>query len=160
MMKKEQGLHELNQYLTNYVNLESFIVLSLDIAVNVHTKQLCNDALEYWMNYDMATKLEVSFDLDNVFVAGGRLLDDFHDGHFEFELMVQLLANLNKSSFYFQYFECVLLFVFMVHYFQDFSECTRSDNFQHFEAICDMISNQWFVIVILVSESVFVLRRA
>lgn len=36
MMEKEKGLHELYQYLANYIDLKALIVLSLDVTVDVH----------------------------------------------------------------------------------------------------------------------------
>lgn len=115
MMKKEKSLHKLNKNLTHNIDLESLIVLCLYVTVNIHTQQLSNYALKYWMNYDMPTELEISFDLYDIFVVGRGFLHDFHYGDFQLKLMIQLLANLIKSRRYFQYFEGVLLLVFVVH---------------------------------------------
>jgi len=39
-MEKEEGLHELDEYLSDYVHIEALVVLGFDVAVNVHTQHL------------------------------------------------------------------------------------------------------------------------
>ena len=45
MVKEKQSLHELYQYFPNDLNLKSFIVLGLNVAVDVHAKHFCYNAL-------------------------------------------------------------------------------------------------------------------
>lgn len=45
-MEEEEGLHQLDEYLSDYVYLESLVVLVLDEVVHIHTQYLCDQTLE------------------------------------------------------------------------------------------------------------------
>lgn len=45
IMEKEKSLHELYEYLPDYFNIKSLIILSLDITVNVHAQHFSHYAL-------------------------------------------------------------------------------------------------------------------
>ena len=45
-MKEEESLHQLNENLPNNVDLETLIVLGLNVAVDVHTEHFGDDALD------------------------------------------------------------------------------------------------------------------
>ena len=46
MMQEEQCLHELYQNLAYDVSIESLVVLSLDVCVDVHTEHFSDNALD------------------------------------------------------------------------------------------------------------------
>ena len=63
-MQKCQGLEDLNQYFTDDIKVESFVILGLNEAIQVQAQHFCHDA-------DVPPKLKISFDFDDVFVGRG-----------------------------------------------------------------------------------------
>lgn len=45
MMEKQQCLHELDKYLPDYVDIETLVILGLNVTVDVHTQHFCYDTL-------------------------------------------------------------------------------------------------------------------
>jgi hypothetical protein len=45
VVEEEEGLHELYEYLPDDVHVEAFIILRLDVGVEVHAKHLSDDTL-------------------------------------------------------------------------------------------------------------------
>lgn len=44
-MEEKEGLHELDEYLADDVELEALVVLGLDVAVDIHAEHFCHYAL-------------------------------------------------------------------------------------------------------------------
>lgn len=46
MMQEQQSLHELDENLPDDIHLKPFVILSLDIRIDVHTQHLRYDTLQ------------------------------------------------------------------------------------------------------------------
>lgn len=60
-MQKRERLQNLDEYFPDHVQIQAFIILGFDEAVQIQTEHFSDDA-------DMASKLEITFDLDDIFV--------------------------------------------------------------------------------------------
>lgn len=89
VVKEYQSLKDLDQYLPNDIEIESFIILGFDKTVEIQAKHFCHYA-------DMPSKLEISLNLNNVFV-GRRMVSCYLEyPHFELKLFIELFALLKN----------------------------------------------------------------
>lgn len=46
-MEEEEGLHELDEYLPDDIDIKALVILGLDVGVDVHAEHLSHNALNY-----------------------------------------------------------------------------------------------------------------
>lgn len=97
----------------------------------------------------MVAKLKIAFDFYNIFGCLMVLFDYFKNLNLEFELIIQILT-------FFQYFQRIF-FLFaiawlMINNFKYFTKSPWSKYFNNFKPICNMITNDGFVVIFLISK--------
>lgn len=144
VVQEKKGLENLDHDFASYVERQPFELLVLDKGVNVEVEQFSDDT-------DVIAELEIALDFDDVFYGFGVLLHQFEDADLELKLVVKIIA-------FFQNFQCVLFLLgirsLMINHFQNLSEGPRPQDFNDFETVGNMVANNGFVIVFLVSEIV------
>lgn len=103
----------------------------------------------------MASELEISLNFNDVFYSLWVLFHDFQNLYLQLKLIVQIFALFEDLQSVFFLFAIITWF--MVDDFENLTKSPRTKDFNDLEPVCDMVTNYWFVIILLVSKALLLI---